>query len=151
MESDQSRDDLDLVWSKLVNKLNMIIESGEAICLIGDLNRSLKERPSYGTKLLRNFLQENTMTLLNDESIPTRFDPFTKKGSVLDLCIISNNIKSCVNNFKVDTSLDWTPYSESKRRGETVKKYTDHRSIMVEISMPVKEMKKGTQINWKQD
>ena len=146
VESDQSRDDLDLVWSKLVNKLNMIIESGEAICLIGDLNRSLKERPSYGTKLLRNFLQENTMTLLNDESIPTRFDPFTKKGSVLDLCLISNNIKSCVNNFKVDTSLDWTPYSESKRRGETVKKYTDHRSIMVEIFMPVKEMKRGKRI-----
>ena len=146
VESDQSRDDLDLVWSKLVNKMNMIIESGEAICLIGDLNRSLKERPSYGTKLLRNFLQENTMTLLNDESIPTRFDPFTKKGSVLDLCLISNNIKSCVNNFKVDTSLDWTPYSESKRRGETVKKYTDHRSIMVEISMPVKEMKRGKRI-----
>ena len=146
VESDQSRDDLDIVWSKLVNKINMIIESGEAICLIGDLNRSLKEKPSYGTKLLRNFLQENTMTLLNDESIPTRFDPFTKKGSVLDLCLISNNIKSCVNNFKVDTSLDWTPYSESKRRGETVKKYTDHRSIMVEIFMPVKEMKRGKRI-----
>ena len=42
VESDQSKDDLDLVWSKLINKINMILDSGEAVCLIGDLNRSLK-------------------------------------------------------------------------------------------------------------
>ena len=146
VEAGQSTDQLDQVWSKLINKINMIIESGESICLIGDMNRSLQGKPSYGTKLLRNFLQENTMTLLNDETIPTRIDPFTKKGSILDLCLISNNIKSCIKSFKVDTSLDWTPYSESKCKGETLKKYTDHRSIMVEISLPVKEMKKGKRI-----
>ena len=146
VEAGQSTDQLDQVWSKLINKVNMIVESGESVCLLGDMNRSLQGKPSYGTKLLRNFLQENTMTLLNDETIPTRIDPFTKKGSILDLCLISNNIKSCIKDFKVDTSLDWTPYSESKCKGETQKKYTDHRSIMVEISMPVKEMKKGKRI-----
>ena len=147
VETGQSTDQLDKVWSKLINKANLIIEANESVCIIGDLNRSIQvNKPSYGTKLLFNFLSEDTMTLLNDYTTPTRIDPATKKGSILDLCLISNNIKSCIKNFTVDSSQEWTPYAEVTKHGVKEKRYTDHRSIMVEINVPTIGMKRGKRI-----
>ena len=143
VEANQSTDQLDLIWSKLENKINMIIESCESVVLIGDLNRPIQGKPSYGTKLLNNFLNEDTMTLLNDHNTPTRIDPYTKNGSILDLCLVSNNIKTCVKNFKVDSDQKWTPFSEAKRNGNLEKKYSDHYSIMVEMCLPTKSLKSG--------
>ena len=50
-----------------------------------------KSKPSHGTKLLHEFLKESTVELINNPSEPTRIDPVTKIGSVLDLCLISKN------------------------------------------------------------
>ena len=53
--------------------------------------------------------------ILNNKHVHTRIDPGTKKGSTLDLGVISINLKSRVTGFKVDINREWTPYTMSKR------------------------------------
>ena len=62
------------------------IERVEGAILIGDLNRPLQvEIPSFGTRLLEQWLEEESVSLLNNRAITTRYDPVTGKGSLLDL------------------------------------------------------------------
>ena len=74
----------------MTDKINQAIAKGEGTILIGNLNRPLNnDRPSFGTKLLNDWIEEGYVKLLNDRSTPTKFDPVTGKGSTLDLGIIS--------------------------------------------------------------
>ena len=60
---------------------------------LGDLNRPLQTpRPSFGTKLLLDWEDTGTVFILNKKEIHTRIDPFTGKGSTLDLGVVSDNI-----------------------------------------------------------
>ena len=123
-------------WTKLKIIVNDIIERGEAVVLLGDLNRPIdKEKPSYGTKLLKELLEESTLELINDVHTPTRIDPSTKMGSVLDLCLVSKNIAKQTKPLKVDTERKITPFSLSKVKGTLNPKYTDHLAIMAEIEV----------------
>ena len=65
------------------------------------------EKPSsFGTKLLELWLEGESVTVLNDRKICTRFDPVTGIGSLLDLDITSNNIRREVTK--------WTPFAMTK-------------------------------------
>ena len=72
------------------------------------------ERSSFSTKLLELWLEGESVTLLNDRKICTRFYPLSVKGLLLDLAITSNNIRKAVTNFEVDTENKWTLYSMTK-------------------------------------
>ena len=73
--------------------------------LMGDLNRPLQTpRPSFGTKLLLDWEDTGTVFILNKKEIHTRIDPFTGKGSTLDLGVISENIRKLITSFEVDTN-----------------------------------------------
>ena len=65
--------------------------------------------------------EEGTVTLVNDPKVSTRINPGTKKGSVLDLCIVSENIKKCVKKFQVDTNRKMTPFAMIKTKGVVTK------------------------------
>ena len=81
------------IWYYLENKVNDIIDKGEGVLVMGDLNRPLNSNKySVGKNLLENWLEEGQVKLLNQRNINTRYDPVTGNGSVLDLAIISENI-----------------------------------------------------------
>ena len=84
------------MWHKLQRKMDAAIERGKAAILIGDLNRPLQLgiNSSFGTKLLELWLEGESVTLLNDRKICTRFDPVT--------------------DFEVDTHKKWTPFVMTK-------------------------------------
>ena len=82
------------------------------------------------------------MIVCNDNT-PTRIDPSSGQGSVLDLAIISESIKSNVTSFKVDSSRKMTPYSMKKRNGEISKHFTDHLAINIKINLPCVEKKES--------
>ena len=93
----------DKIWKLLTDKVDSILNSHEAVLVLGDLNRPLQSnKPSHGTKLLNEWLQEDNMRLLNSDE-PTRIDPASGKGSILDLAIISDSIFGNVQSFHVDT------------------------------------------------
>ena len=123
-------------WTKLNTIINDILAKGEGVLCIGDLNRPIsKEKPSYGTKLLHTLLEDQTLELMNNTDIPTRVDPATKMGSVLDLCLISKNISKMAKPLKVDTTRSCTPFSLSKSKDVLTKKYTDHLAIIAELEL----------------
>ena len=72
--------------------------------IMGDLNRPLQTpKLSFGTKLLKDWVDSGQVIILNDKNIHTRFDPRTGKGSTLDVLIISLNISEVLVKFSVDT------------------------------------------------
>ena len=87
LESRAVQDKVSRVWHKVREKMDAAIERGEATILIGDLNRPLKLGipSSFVTKLPELWLEEESVTLLNDRQIFTRFDLVTGKGSLLDV------------------------------------------------------------------
>ena len=49
----------DQVWRKIRNKIDPIMEKGEGILLMGDLNRCLNtETPNYHTRVLQEWIRE---------------------------------------------------------------------------------------------
>ena len=76
MESRCSVESTDQSWVQLTDLFNGILEKEEALVAMGDFNRPLQAvKKSHGTKLLLDFLEEETMTLVNDLTVNTRIDP----------------------------------------------------------------------------
>ena len=140
----ESRSNVDAVkegWFKLLNIANEVLVRGEAIILMGDLNRPLySEKVSPGTKLLLDWIKEDTVEILNDNT-PTRIDPANGKGSILDLAIVSKNIVNNVEKLYVDSGLSYTPFSMTKVKDKIIKKYTDHRALILQITLPLLQTK----------
>ena len=144
VESRSNAEKVQSVWAQLTAKVDNILERGEAVTLIGDFNRPDNPKPSMGRKLLMEWLndKEGPVTLVNNPSIPTRIDPGSKKGSVLDLCIVSDNIKKCVDNFVVDSKQKMTPFALIKTKGTVTKRSTDHLAIMLTLKLPMQQKKR---------
>ena len=93
VESRSTVDEVDKIFQLYTSKVNEILEKGESVICIGDHNKPLQnEKDSHRTKLLKQWLSDETMNLLNDPSISTRIDPASGKGSTLDLAMVSSNI-----------------------------------------------------------
>ena len=123
VEARQDNSTIERVWTKLVSKTEVAIARGEGVILMGDMNRPLQApRPSFGTKLLTKWEENGIIKILNNKEIPTRLDPVTWKGSVLDLGIVSKNIQSLVSSFTVDSDRNWSPFSLRKVTGGPHKK-----------------------------
>jgi hypothetical protein len=124
------------VWTKLVGKLETALRRGKEVILIGDFNRPLQAPiPSHGTKLLLDWEQTGQVKILNNKNVHTRIDPATKKGSTLDLGVISINLKPRITEFKVDTEKEWTPYSMGKRSKRVTKRFSDHLGIKMSVRL----------------
>ena len=140
------------IWYYLENKVNDIIDKGEGVLVMGDLNRPLNSNKySVGKNLLENWLEEGQVKLINQRNIDTRYDPVTGNGSVLDLAIISENIWKLVKNFEVDSERKWTPFSIQKTGDIYSKKPSDHCAIQtnLKISLNMIKNRKRPIINFK--
>ena len=139
VEARMSADQLKETNSRLRQIVNDILARGQSCILMGDFNRNIfSDSPSPGSKLLLNWLDEDkTLTVLNDANVNTRYDPATGKGSILDLCLISKNIEKCVKGLYVDTDKKMTAYSIVKTESGLQKKFSDHRSLMLQIEIPI--------------
>ena len=133
------------IWAQLTAKVDSILERGEAVTLIGDFNRPETPKPTLGRKLLMEWFneKESPVTLVNDQSIPTRIDPGSKKASLLDLCIVSENIKKCIQKFEVDSDRKMTPFAMIKTKGVVIPRSTDHLAIMLTLKIPMQQKKKA--------
>ena len=145
VDSRQSVDDISRLWNMYTEKVQQVLDRGEALVCIGDFNRPLQAKKlTHGTKLLNEWLIDEKMILVNDKRINTRVDPARGTGSVLDLALVSANIESNVTNFEVDSQRKMTAYKMMKRRDKSVEKiFTDHFTIKLDIKIPMKIVKKG--------
>ena len=142
VESRSTVDEVDKIFQLYTSKVNEILEKGESVICIGDHNKPLQnEKDSHGTKLLKQWLSDETMNLLNDPSISTRIDPASGKGSTLDLAMVSSNIAQNVRSFEVDVDKVMTPFSMTKRDNSINQKFTDHRTITLTLETIIREKK----------
>ena len=141
VEARSNIDTIKQVHGRLTNMFQSHLDKGEAIVSLGDWNRNpFVSKPSAGTKLLMEWLSDDNMVLLNDDT-PTRIDPATGNGTVLDLGIISKNIHPWVNKFYVDTEREFTPFSVVKKNNTLEKRYSDHKAVVLELKILMKESK----------
>ena len=101
---------------------------------------------SFGKKLLLDWIEEDTLKIINDPAIHTRIDPANNKGSTLDLCIVSKDIEKNIVSFDVDINKDLTPFSIHKNHNQFTKKYTDHLSLNLKIKLPSIKQRKQRKI-----
>ena len=143
VESRQDNITVERIWTKLVSKVEVAVGRGEGVVLMGDMNRPLQtQKPSFGTKLLMEWEKKGLVHILNDKGIPTRIDPHTGKGSVLDLGIVTQNLKNMVTNFVVDSDRKWSPFAlKPVPGGSHEKKFSDHLAIKIQIGITKKAVK----------
>ena len=146
VESRHKVEEVEESWNKLSTMIDDIIDEGEAVVAMGDWNRPVNPNEkgmSHGTKLLNNWLETGKVTMLNNPLEHTRVDPHTKKGSTLDLGVVSKNIEKCVKSFEVDKDKKWTPFAIRKRKGVAEKHFTDHRTIKMKLRIKSQKGGKG--------
>ena len=96
------------------------------------------DRVSYGGKLVRDFMKENNLTILNNL---VDGEPWTwvQRGkdwikSCLDLAIGSQNLLPFVKSILIDKERKFTPKKIGWRKNQFSSVYTDHFSIEVTLS-----------------
>ena len=136
VESRDSKENMAEKVNALKEMSDEIIARGEALVMIGDINRPsiVKEydQMTPGTRMFADWIAEGSVVMVNDRSVPTRRDPATGSESLLDVCLVSSNVCRNVTEFHVDSERKVTPYAKSKRG----RKYTDHYAVTLKISLP---------------
>ena len=139
VEARLNNEKVEAVWGQLTAITENIIKRGEATCLIGDFNRPETPTPTLEKRLLKDWTEGNDsmVEMINNPNENTRIDPHSKKGSVLDLCILSKNISKCKRTFKVDNDKKMTPFSLIKQNGTITTKSTDQLAILLKLQIPM--------------
>ena len=131
-------EDIKMEWHLYTEKVQQAMHRGEAVLCMGDFYRPLQAKKfSHGTNLLNDWLKEEQVYLINNKKVSTRIDPSNGSGSVLDLAIVSEDLRKQVKSFKVDDERSMSAYSMFHRKGKINKKFSDHLSIKLVINMPV--------------
>ena len=163
IEERESKEDILESWTQIKKELNIIKERGEAVILIGDLNRAVgsgssgvegnKNKISFGGNLVRELIDNNDYFIMNNMSLAkggpwTRQDPSYGTWSCLDFAIGSDNLKESVVGVVVDKEKMFTPFRVLSSKGVLTRRHTDHLSLMVEIKMKNKRMIKKPEVKW---
>ena len=150
-------------WGRIKLELARIEARGEAVLILGDLNRAVgcdvlgvagnASKVSYGGHLVRDLVASEEYFLLNNleqaEGGPwTREDPADGGLSCLDLAIGSRNLLPFVQSVKIDCKKQFTPKRVIYVGGRMKTIFTDHFSLLVELKMPRLEKKEKAPTMW---
>ena len=150
-------------WGRIKKELALIEARGEAVLILGDLNRAVgagefgvagnKPDISYGGKLVRDLVASGDYVLFNNLALVeggpwTREDPADGGKSCLDLAIGSKNLEPYLEKMLVDSAKKFTPKRVTWSKGKMSTRLTDHFSLVIELKMPRKDVKKKTLCVW---
>ena len=150
-------------WGRIKKELCEIELRGEAVLIMGDLNRALgsdelgipgnKARVSHGGALVRGLLEDGEYFLLNSLDLAvggpwTRVDPSSGVLSCLDIAIGSANLLPYVHSFQVDSDRKFTPNRIHYKDGKYGVTFTDHFSVLAELQMPGSEVEQKKESKW---
>ena len=135
-------------WARLGKDLDEIDMRGEAVLIIGDMNRAVGSdefgvtgnhaRVSYGGGLIRDTVKDRNYAILNNL---ISGDPWTwvQRGkssikSCLDLAIASTNLLPFVKRIEIIKDEKFIPRRVVWRKGRFSSVYTDHFPLEIELS-----------------
>ena len=150
-------------WGRIKKELALIEARGEAVLILGDLNRAVgadmlgvagnKPDISYGGKLVRDLVASGEYMIFNNLALVeggpwTREDPADGGLSCLDLAIGSKNLEPYLDKMLVDSARKFTPKRVTCSKGKMTIRPTDHFSLVLKLKMPRKENKKRPLSVW---
>ena len=133
---------------RLRKDLEEIEVKGEAVLILGDLNRAVgcdqwgvtrsHSKVSQGGKLIREMTMEEEYIILNNMTVGGPWT-WTKRGkedvkSCLDIAIASRNLLPYVKSVTIDKNREFTPKRVIRKKGEFIPVYTDHFTMEVKQS-----------------
>ena len=138
-------------WEEILEIIIGIESKEENLIVIGDANRHIGSyvkgnhpKTSVGGKLLLDLLAKEDYTLVNalDHVVNgpfTRYDPNdpynNDKKSLLDIVIVSSNLKKFIDKLEIDSDLQWTP----SRAVKGTLKFPDHYALLLTLKhIPMK-------------
>ena len=162
----ESRTANDLIyesWVRLCNHLDEVDKRGEAVLIMGDMNRAVgcddqgvlgnHAKVSFGGQLLRDTVKERDYTILNNlaEGGPwtwfQRGKPSVK--SCLDLAIVSKNLLPFVKTITIIKDPKFIPRSVVWRNKRFSSVYKVHLLVEVELSgMPRRMRVMEKSVRW---
>ena len=160
-------DDLKDVREEFFEDLSIEIDksklAGEECVVIGDLNSKIDiddagdiYHETANGKLLLNMVRHHDLEVVNFSNKCTgkwtHVIRTSGKESQLDYAIASCGIFQKIESMTIDETCLFCPFSLKKYRGEVKRQYSDHNSIILEISVPrggTREMKKDGVRKWK--
>ena len=168
-ESRAGKDRILSSWLRLRQDLKSIEQRGEAVMIIGDMNRAVgadelgvpgnKDKVSYGGELIREMIKHEEYVLINSLSMVVG-GPWTwiQRGnpeirSCLDLGIISSCLIPFLDSVVIDKEHNFTPRRVIKRKGKIQSIFTDHLPIEIKLKgMPRrKRLKIDNPASWNTD
>ena len=150
-------------WGRIKKELSMIEARGEAVLILGDLNRAVgndnlgvagnSSDLSYGGKLVRDLLATEEYVMFNNLALVeggpwTREDPGDGSLSCLDLAIGSRTLLPFLESMVVDSTRKFTPKRAVYNQGKLTVRPTDHYSLLLVLKMPRKEKKQKQPTIW---
>ena len=157
-ESRQTVDEINSGWEQVLEEIIAIESKAEHLLLLGDLNRHIGKKlvpgnhnkVTHAGKLLLGLLEKESLTLVNSTDKVIN-GPFTRydvadpdnnvKKSLLDIVVISAELRKYVDKLEIDSKLEWTP----SRSVNGSLKHPDHYALqLVFKNIPMKETKPTT-------
>ena len=150
-------------WGRIRKELSLIEERGEAVLILGDLNRAIGRDElgvagntadlSYGGKLIRDLVATEEYVIFNNLALVeggpwTREDPGDGTLSCLDLAIGSRNLRPFLETMVVDSARKFTPKRTVYIKGKLTLKPSDHYSMLLILNMPRKEKQRKQPTIW---
>ena len=147
-ESRSSKEEILKSWMRLREDLLQIEISGEAVLLVGDLNRAVgsdelgvtgnHSKVSYGGQLIREMVKEQNYITLNNmaEGGPWTWIQRGKESikSCLDLAYASSNLLPFIKSIVIDKDRKFTPKRVIWKNNEFKAVYTDHFPMEIILS-----------------
>ena len=144
-ESRTSKEEILESWLRLRDDLARIENTGDAILIVGDLNRAVgsdelgvsgnHSKVSYGGQLVREMVKENNYVTVNNmaEGGPWTWIQRGKETvkSCLDIAYASQNLLPYIKLVMIDKDKKFTPRRAIWKNNEFKSVYTDHLSMEI--------------------
>ena len=159
IEGQFTKDEIFAMQSDLFNTYRKYLEEGCDVIWGGDLNVHIPNEngmagnpgePSAGGESLMKFVVEENLEILNVRDLyPTHIDRSDGVSRILDVAITNAGKK--ISGFKVDRSMEFTPYRLVKEKAGHTKRFSDHLGIKYEIKTEVSKKKAEKVVSWNYD
>ena len=159
-ENKTDNDEIEKSWFRLMDDIKGIEERKEAVLIIGDYNRAVrngehgikgnKSKISHGGKLIRDMIKNRLYVLINNLDL-VEDGPWTwvdrqdnSRMSCLDIGIMSVSLLPYLDKVTIDKKRKFTPRRVITTKKKTTTIYTDHYSLKLEFKQIPRKIENNT-------
>ena len=146
-QEDEAKDVREEFFEDVAIEINKCKIAEDQFIILGDLNAKLEadaegclHHETANGKLLLGVIDDNALDVVNVSSKCTgKWTCVVRtsgKMSRLDYVLTCPELQSNVISMTIDEACLFCPFSQKTVKGETVQQYSDHNSILVQLTLP---------------